>query len=207
MRTRNRTLLVLFAVLFLATLSQPAAAAFSWFDWTTGSPQSVGSLIENPPVLTLQTGQDIVSAFYAADADYRFFRMDLKGAPGTGTGSNGFAPLYSILIGGSGSLNTFALSNPFPPPSLILASGGSAGLGAIFARQTGATLEWAVERDKLPDTFSWYGLTANLSGGAVSGIFDITAPALVTPIPSAALLLGTGIVGLVGLRRRSFRKA
>jgi hypothetical protein len=30
---------------------------------------------------------------------------------------------------------------------------------------------------------------------------------LVTPIPSAALLLGTGILGLIGLRRKSLPKA
>jgi hypothetical protein len=184
---------------------QPAGAAFTWYDWTLGPSQIVGSLLENPPVLTLQAGQDIASARYAADADYRFFRMDLKGAPDTG--SNGFAPLYSILIGGSGSLNTRAESNPFPPPSLVFPTFYSAGLGTVFARQTGATLEWAVERNKLPDTFSWYALTANLSGGAISGIFDITTSAVVTPIPSAALLLATGIVGLIGLKRKSLPKA
>jgi hypothetical protein len=190
---------LLFAAAILLATTQPAAA-FTWYDWT-GPSQTVGSLLENPPVLTLQAGQDIASARYADDADFRFFRMDLKGAP------NSVSNIYSILIGGSGSLNTFTLDNPFPPPSLIFASGGTAALGEVFSRQTGATLEWAVERDKLPDTFSWYALTGSLSGGTLSGFFDITTSAVVTPIPSAALLLATGIIGLVGVRRKSLLKA
>jgi hypothetical protein len=206
MRPRNRTLLVLFAVLFLATLSQPAAAAYL-YDWDTGPSQIVNSLIENPPALTLKPGQDITHAYYAADPSYRYFRMDLKGIPDTG--SNGYAPLYSIQTSVGGTINTFAF--PFPPPSLMFAS-GTTGLGPVFGQQIEQpgdtfTLEWRIARDKLPDTFAWYGLTGTHNNGALSGIFDITAPAVVTPIPSAALLLGTGIVGLIGLRRRSFRKA
>jgi hypothetical protein len=192
-----------FALAILFATTQPAAAAFTWHTWT-GSDQMVGSLINNPPT-SIEPGRDITAAFYAANADYRYFRMDLKGAPDTG--ANNYAPLYSILIGGSSSLNTIALSNPFPPPSLLLFSGGPPALGEVFSRQTGATLEWAIERSKLPETFSWYGLTANLGAGGISGIFDITNSAVVTPIPSAALLLGTGLIGLVGLRRRSARKA
>ena len=194
-------LVFLFAGTILLATMQPAGAAFSWYAWGAGD-QTVGSLISNPPVLTLQKGQDITAAYYAANADYRYFRMDLKGAPDTG--SNGYAPLYRIQVSGDGSISTFAF--PFPPPSLLFAS-GTAGLGPVFARQTGGTLEWAIERAKLPETFSWYALTGTHIDGGLSGIFDITNTAVVTPIPSAALLLGTGLIGLVGLRRRSSRKA
>ena len=56
---------------------------------------------------------------------------------------------------------------------------------------------------------SWDGdnIWANFQGlgfgvGTIASI-DVTP----TPIPSAALLLGTGLIGLVGLRRRGFRKS
>ena len=188
-----------FAVAILIATTQPAAALapFSWHTWGPGD-QMVGSLLA-----PAEAGRDITAAYFAADADYGFFRMDLRDAPNTG--SNGYAPLYSILIGGSSSLNTFPMSNPFPPPSLLFASGGSPGL--FSSQQTGKVLEWAVKRSDLPGTFSWYGLSGNYNGSTLTGIFDITTSAVATPIPSAALLLATGIVGLIGLKRKSLPKA
>jgi hypothetical protein len=195
---RGTSALFFVAAILIAT-SQPAAALtpFTWHTWVP-SDQTVGSLMA-----PAEAGRDITAAYFAADGDYSYFRMDLKGAPGAVS----YAPLYSILIDGSSSLNTFAMSNPIPPflPPLIFASGGSPSL--FSSQQTGKILEWAVKRSDLPGTFSWYGLSGNYDGSGLSDIFDITHSAVATPIPSAALLLGTGLVGLVGLRRRSARKA
>lgn len=178
-----------------------AEAALTWYDWSTGPSQMVGSLIDG-----IDLGRDIDAAYYAFDADYRFFRLDLKGAPETGP--NNFAPLYQFAISTpseTGYLNTFALTNPIPPPSLLFAS--AAAPPSMFSEfhfrfKTPSVLEWAVKKEDLPDVFAWYALTADLSGGSISGIFDMTAPALATPIPSAAWLLGSGVVALIGIRRR-----
>lgn len=200
------------AVLFAA--AQSASAAFTWYNWA-GPSQSVGSLIENPPALFLQPGQDIVSAQYAADADYRFFRMDLKGTPSAG--GNNYAPLYQFMISstsGFRDLNTYSIPIPTPVPSLILASGvtPTSATTEWYFRNDNSTpnvLEWAIKKTDLPDTFAWQAFSWNTAsvGGPITGLFDLTAAAVVTPIPSAALLLGTGLIGLIGLKRRSRRQA
>ena len=152
-------------------------------------------------------GRDIDAAYYAFDADYRFFRLDLKGAPEMG--SNNYAPLYQFAIGtpgGTGYLNTLAMPISFPPPTTLSFFSGAAPPSMFsefhFRFKTPSVLEWAVKKEDLPDYFAWYALTGDLSGGSISGIFDMTAPALATPIPSAAWLLGSGVIALIGLRRR-----
>lgn len=179
-----------------------AEAALVWYDWSAGPSQMVGSLIDG-----IDLGRDIDAAYYAFDADYRFFRLDLKGAPEMG--SNNYAPLYQFAIGtpgGTGYLNTLAMPISFPPPTTLSFFSGAAPPSMFsefhFRFKTPSVLEWAVKKEDLPDYFAWYALTGDLSGGSISGIFDMTAPALATPIPSAAWLLGSGVIALIGLRRR-----
>jgi len=51
--------------------------------------------------------------------------------------------------------------------------------------------------------FNWWAQTLNGSGT----VLETTGTATATPIPNAAWLLGSGIIGLIGLQRRRARKA
>lgn len=71
------------------------------------------------------------------------------------------------------------------------------------AEQNGATLEWKVAANSLgnPASFSW--TAASIDSGALVTTYSMTQPAVATPIPAAAWLFGSGLLGLVGIRRRS----
>ena len=208
---------VLFVGTFLLTASQPASAAFSWYDWTDGF-QVVHDGNDGLP-----KGQDIRNAFYAAKDDYRYFRMELAGKPNQG--ANGFAsvygffidsgsgekyPEYSSLLGLDAGNYLDAFTKPkksgglkFTPDSGTLSGGTDYAFDGVKFERNGKYLDWAIPKDQLPDTFSWVAATFHSS---TLTLLD-KSNAVTTPIPSAAWLLGSGIIGLIGLKRRRSNKA
>jgi hypothetical protein len=75
---------------------------------------------------------------------------------------------------------------------------------ATFSR-SGDLLTWRVKDDLFEGgaglgAFSFYGYS--LDGGSETGFYDITAPGANVPVPAAVWLLGSGLLGLVGLRKR-----
>ena len=69
----------------------------------------------------------------------------------------------------------------------------------------GTTLEWRVKDGKgvkhIGNAFTWWAGTMRPGEGSAKRTYDLTN-ATITPIPSAAWLLGSGIIGLIGLKRR-----
>jgi len=211
------TLVFLLAGTILFAATHPAAAAFSWYDWTGGY-----QVVHDSRNLPLTNGQDIRNAFYAVDDGYRYFRMELYGKPNQG--ANGYANLYGFFIQTASVNNYPEFSTPlgsnvesylatsvkpklggglkFTPDSGTF-SGGTEYAFDLKYERNGKYLDWAIPKDQLPDNFTW--LAATFQKGSWT-LLNATAP-VATPIPSAALLLGTGVVGLIGLRRRSAGKA
>jgi hypothetical protein len=69
----------------------------------------------------------------------------------------------------------------------------------------GKILEWKVNKDEIQGSiFNFMGATTD-STGLLTGThpYDIVA----TPIPAAAWLLGSGIIGLIGIKRRNQNRA
>ena len=211
------TLAFLIAATILFASTQPAAAAFSWYDWTDGY-----QVVHDSRNLSLTKGQDIRNAFYAVDDGYKYFRMELYGSPNQG--ANGYANLYGFFVQ-SGNGNKYPeFTSPlgfnvdsyldvsvkpklsgglkFTPDSGTFSGGKEYAFDLKYERN-GKYLDWAIPKDQLPDNFTW--LAATLKKGSWV-VLNATAP-VATPIPSAALLLGTGVIGLIGLRRRSAGKA
>jgi hypothetical protein len=173
----------------------------------------------------LGVGQDIRNAFYAVNDGYKYFRMELYGSPNQD--ANGYASIYGFFINSGNGWNFPLYLDPLVVPTVdsflnatvtptlsgnlqFLPDGrtfnnllGIVAFDDLRFDRNGKYLDWAIPQNQLPDNFTWLAATLHSSTLTVLAKTAAVAP----PIPSAALLLGTGIIGLVGLRRRGFRKA
>jgi hypothetical protein len=195
MKRHDPILGMLFAALVLVTVSQPAHA-YLYNSW---SPL--------PTISDLGTdagggAKDITGIWYAKDTSNQYFRMDLAGAI---TSSN-HANLYSILLNTSpNAVLAFTLSGTgflhFP---LSAEFGLFPDINGVANR-----LEWRIAKSDitLPDIFTLTGTTSDLSFHPFPFAVNDVTGSFTTPIPSAVWLLGSGVLGLIGLQRRRGRKA
>jgi len=70
-----------------------------------------------------------------------------------------------------------------------------------FSQPDNKTLEWKANKNEITGSILYFMGATTDSTGQLTGThpYDITA----TPIPAAAWLFGSGIVGLIGIRRRT----
>jgi len=86
----------------------------------------------------------------------------------------------------------------------------SSGLQFQASMNEGTTLEWRVldgdGAKHIGNSFTWWAGTMLPSDGSAKKTYDLTSatdpPSTPVPIPSAVWLLGSGIIGLIGLKRR-----
>lgn len=146
-----------------------------------------------PDLDSTLSGMDINYVRSAYDGEYHYFQIEMYSA-------NGGADYYGVYlengplptgrawwtkgdyyIGFHGDTTTLDTSN-IPA-------------GAVVAgARSGLYLEWKVKGIDLSPGFSWWAVTENDS----LRVADFA----VVPIPNAAWLLGSGLIGLIGLRRR-----
>jgi hypothetical protein len=147
--------------------------------------------------------------------DQYVFQMNLLALPST-TSDN--LPLYGIYLGGPplsapglGSYYPTGFSSSVEVFYMVWGTTGAfynlprgSSVSASFNLLQGQnTLEWRVNTGSITSSSQFYGATSRLTDGYV---FDTTAPAAVTPIPAAAWLLGSGLIGLIGIKRKDLER-
>ena len=186
-KAEKRILGVLAAVLVLIVSQLPFA------------PSSSGALSISDPPGDDGPGRDITQAYWAiGGADY-VFRLNLLGP----FSNNSYYGFYFDTNSGGGSFSGsgLTLSGIDMVVSEFSQNDGNFRPGDNFFEPhiTEYFLEWKVAPSNFPTSglFTWYGATSNMTGH----LKDITGP-VVTPIPNAAWLLGSGVVALLVLKRR-----
>jgi len=172
------------------------ASASYLYDWT--GPSSITDASGDVTKIngSKTEGQDITQAWYALNNGYAFFRMDLAIAPDV----NSYADIYGIHItNGSIDLNL----NAVKASGSIAYSTTQTGLTFQHSEADPKTLEWKISAADITklglnvtNPFTWNAFT-KWNGDTA----DTTSTAT-TPIPGAIWLLGSGLFGLVAMRRR-----
>jgi len=188
----------------------PASAAFT-FDWTSPGVISLTDADVFPPgPVPGSNGENITKVWWGWSSNVHYFRMDLAGTP-SGSDSADSYGIHMDFMSGSGDAGYFGVD------TLLLSSfdgssytpGMNVWDGAAYApvpgmvlpftgfdfQASGNMLEWKLYGDL--KQFTWWGVTEE-----GMSFRDISSTVVTTPIPSAAWLLGSGVVALVGLRRR-----
>jgi hypothetical protein len=223
---------VAFPLLVAFLFSSSPASAAPYYKWDTAQKftETVETLPDNPT-----PGQDIVAAWHAFDGTYHYFRIDLLSAPAY-KNPPGYANTYGLFIdskaGGAPTSDGFVPGTlagidyivgtelEFEgrrhnrldwDPEYLRWKGDefqdSDHLRFQATENGHKTLEWRVKEGGdfvIGNSFTWWA--ASMLPGDCDGSGKQTYDVMATPIPNAAWLLGSGIIGLIGLKRRTNKR-
>jgi len=230
-KTRKQAALIAAAVATTGAIFASQASAAFTFDWTAANP-SIKSYPDNTADAGgLKAGRDITNVWFGVDSDRNsYFRVDLAGTPSGNTKDNSsaqFAANYGIYfnVDQKASGKTYnelsGIDKALTVSVVKFKPNNKTDTGLIWKKDTsnfdfqatGTTLEWKLTKGQFDalakgltldpsGKYQWYAATR--TSAATNGTtYDVGASNSVTPIPGAAWLLGSGIFGLVGLKRRS----
>ena len=203
MRTEKLIVSGIFTVLLLAFTIAPAFASLTWTQGDTGVTWALDPTGDATP------GKDIVKVGVGVEDNQYIFRMYLHEVPTSADSGT----IYGIYLGlpelGAASPEEFSgsvesmLRNRNGLFYSYLQSDSSSIPLAGFNILSDGILQWKVDESSIAS--SWFymmGATLNATGT----IHDQTGVAA-TPIPATAWLLGSGIIGLIGIMRRNQKRS
>ena len=202
MRNQNRKIVKLAKIILATsalTLALAGAASAEYFYDQAVDDSNDGPGNNSHNIWTAQHYYEVGSS-----PTNHYFSITLKGAASPSTN-------YNFLIDnnpGGGEFNEIGgIDYYFIGKTLELykwsgsAFSLSSDLDKILTKTDGnKTLTWKVNYN-LGSDFGWYATT--VSPGR--NIYDSTSRVSATPIPAAAWLLGSGIIGLIGIKRRNLK--
>jgi hypothetical protein len=202
--------LVIFSAVMTLLLSFSAVPSFAALDWDNGA--GITWTKDNTGDVA-SPGKDIVKVGVGTDNVGYIFRMYLLAAP---EGTRDAGTIYNVILGASSFPQDYAIESIFkwkysrtsPGYGFTLVGDSISVTEFSVVNNLGSHyLEWKVDKDQIDSGFYFMGATTDGSGLTTSGhLYDKTEVAA-TPAPAAAWLLGSGIIGLIGIRRRNQNRA